>query len=426
MISFFSTSPRSSLFVSAHFCARRFGGTAARRASSFAEISEACAVLGVDVDCDPRQLKRTYRDLVRKHHPDAGGDEATMSRITVAYERLSGMSKSEREHFHALRAAYRGGTTTTTTSSTTGSGRAGQNRTGAGYTAYGASGSGGGGAQGFYAPPNDDYFAQRPTGQRGHYTYQQQGRRYGENPFSSTHPFAFHTQLRRAWTMPLSSILLRGIVVYLGLSIIFLLIYRQYRDWLHDDGWKMSESLARHEQLLELQRVRQEMNERIRAAREAAAAHNASVRAFVSRENDGTDYNTATSSQGQELRALEYARRRQMEMSEEVKGWPQFGDEKGRLIRRAQDPPGVVFFEPRKEDERFRQLRNLQSGRGWGGTQQGVGGFGDKGVLGEKPVVTTAGPSTPFAAPADVDLVSRINALLGGVSDGSQNTTRGA
>ncbi|PWU91158.1 hypothetical protein C4B63_45g124 [Trypanosoma cruzi] len=67
-----------------------------------------------------------------------------------------------------------------------------------------------------------------------------------------------------------------------------------------------------------------------------------------------------------------------MELGEEAKGWPQFTEDKGRLIRRAKDPPGVVFFEPRKEDLRYRQLRNMQTGREWSDKKQNAKNMSDK------------------------------------------------
>ncbi|RNF18081.1 chaperone protein DNAJ [Trypanosoma conorhini] len=425
-------------------CARRFAGGSARRAPTFAEVSEACSILGVEADCDQRQLKKIYRDLVRKHHPDAGGEEAAMSRITVAYDRLRGMSKMEKEQYKLQKDSYRGGSYyaarggSSTSSSSSGS----RYQTSAGYAAHNARAAHG--AQSFYDAQNGDFFRQGPMRSQGYYNYQQRRSSYAENPFSSSHPFGFYTQLRRAWSMPLSYILLRGLVMYLGLSILLLLAYRQYRDWLHDDGWKMSESLARYEQMSELHRLRQELNERVRAAREAAAARDPSVRVLVRPPDDDGDYNTLTTSRNRELRALEYARRRQMELGEEVKGWPQFGEDKGRLIRRAQDPPGVVFFEPRKEDLRSRQLRNMRVGREWSergrapttvGAKEpsGEGQAPDTNAAGGRGGVATTATATDAAsantdggdaAPAEAEAVSRVKSIIGVILGGAEKAAR--
>jgi hypothetical protein len=47
------------------------------------------------------ELKRTYKDLVMKHHPDRGGDNATMAQINAQYdkefERLQKMTNNKTE-----------------------------------------------------------------------------------------------------------------------------------------------------------------------------------------------------------------------------------------------------------------------------------------------------------------------------------------
>ncbi|EAN91988.1 hypothetical protein C3747_15g200 [Trypanosoma cruzi] len=456
-----STYQRSSLHFCTLLCARRFNASSPRRAPTFSEVSEACHILGVEVDCDQRHLKRVYRDLVRKNHPDAGGDEAMMSRITVAYDRLRGMSKIEREQFKLQKDTYRGGSYYATRAGASSSGSSSSSgyryQSPAGYGAYNTHASNG--TQGFYDSSFGEYFRQGPMRSQGFYNYQQRQQKYTENPFSSSHPFGFHAQLRRAWSMPVSSILLRGLVMYLGVSILLLLVYRQYRDWLHDDGWKMSESLARYEQISELHRLRQEMNERIRSTREAAAAQSPGARVFAALYDENRDYNSVVSSREKELRALEYARRRQMELGEEAKGWPQFTEDKGRLIRRAKDPPGVVFFEPRKEDLRYRQLRNMQTGREWSDKKQNAKNMSDKEPSNEghalaTPVATTqpgvttttkindstvnnaasntstastsknTGTSNGNTASVELDGITRIKKIIGDVFHNEQKATR--
>jgi hypothetical protein len=43
-------------------------------------------VLGVEPEATPEQAKSAYRELARRHHPDAGGDAETMSRINRAWQ----------------------------------------------------------------------------------------------------------------------------------------------------------------------------------------------------------------------------------------------------------------------------------------------------------------------------------------------------
>lgn len=47
-------------------------------------------VLGVEPDAPASFIRNAYRDLVKKHHPDAGGNPEEFKRITAAYKR--GMS----------------------------------------------------------------------------------------------------------------------------------------------------------------------------------------------------------------------------------------------------------------------------------------------------------------------------------------------
>lgn len=49
--------------------------------------------LGVPRDADKDAIKKAYRKLARKHHPDAGGDEAKFKEINEAYEVLSDEKK---------------------------------------------------------------------------------------------------------------------------------------------------------------------------------------------------------------------------------------------------------------------------------------------------------------------------------------------
>lgn len=46
-------------------------------------------VLGAAREATPDGLKRLYRDLTKRHHPDVGGDRASWDQLTLAYEILS-------------------------------------------------------------------------------------------------------------------------------------------------------------------------------------------------------------------------------------------------------------------------------------------------------------------------------------------------
>lgn len=47
------------------------------------------AELGLNKDADQETIKKTYQKLVKKHHPDRGGDEEQFKRIQAAYEVLT-------------------------------------------------------------------------------------------------------------------------------------------------------------------------------------------------------------------------------------------------------------------------------------------------------------------------------------------------
>jgi curved DNA-binding protein len=51
--------------------------------------------LGVDKNATQDDIKKAYRKLAAKHHPDRGGDTATFQEISVAYDTLSNPEKRE-------------------------------------------------------------------------------------------------------------------------------------------------------------------------------------------------------------------------------------------------------------------------------------------------------------------------------------------
>lgn len=52
-------------------------------------------ILGIDKNADQNQIKKAYRDLVKKHHPDRGGDPEHFKKINEAYEILKDPHKRE-------------------------------------------------------------------------------------------------------------------------------------------------------------------------------------------------------------------------------------------------------------------------------------------------------------------------------------------
>ena len=51
--------------------------------------------LGVDKSATPEDIKKAYRSLASKHHPDKGGDTAKFQEIQTAYATLSDPEKRQ-------------------------------------------------------------------------------------------------------------------------------------------------------------------------------------------------------------------------------------------------------------------------------------------------------------------------------------------
>jgi DnaJ-domain-containing protein 1 len=58
------------------------------------ERQQALAVLGLPPDATRQEIKRRYRELAKKYHPDRGGDQKEMRRIIAAYQLLMKSSPS--------------------------------------------------------------------------------------------------------------------------------------------------------------------------------------------------------------------------------------------------------------------------------------------------------------------------------------------
>jgi len=54
---------------------------------------EAAEILGVSLDASEEEIKRAYRRLALKYHPDRGGDRNKFEEITTAYNILMEYSK---------------------------------------------------------------------------------------------------------------------------------------------------------------------------------------------------------------------------------------------------------------------------------------------------------------------------------------------
>lgn len=68
--------------------ARTFWQSTANPARPLLERQQALAVLGLPPNATSQQIKRRYRVLAKRYHPDRGGDQREMQRIVAAYQLL--------------------------------------------------------------------------------------------------------------------------------------------------------------------------------------------------------------------------------------------------------------------------------------------------------------------------------------------------
>ncbi len=68
--------------------AQALWGSFANPVRPLLERQQALSVLGLPPNATRQQIKRRYRALAKKHHPDRGGDQQQMQRIIAAYELL--------------------------------------------------------------------------------------------------------------------------------------------------------------------------------------------------------------------------------------------------------------------------------------------------------------------------------------------------
>ena len=68
--------------------ARALWSSRANPVRPIVERQQALAVLGLPSDATRQEIKRRYRELAKKYHPDRGGDQKEMRRIIAAYQLL--------------------------------------------------------------------------------------------------------------------------------------------------------------------------------------------------------------------------------------------------------------------------------------------------------------------------------------------------
>eukprot|EP00758_Cryptobia_borreli_P003610 Tbor_TRINITY_DN3865_c0_g2::TRINITY_DN3865_c0_g2_i1::g.5634::m.5634 len=324
-------------------CQKRFQ---ASKPMSFSEISEALSIIGVSINFDEKELKSKYRTLVKAHHPDAGGTEEGMSKISVAYQKLSELSKKDKEYYERQKNSYN----PNNNKQWPGVHRSRTN----GFKTSPFEGSGTYDTQWEQKTEYAKAYAHARQQQQAHRARYGSGNPFSQNPFANSNT-SFSSFARNISGMPFPGILMRGFVAYLVISFCVAVIYRKYRERDHDDGWRMAESLSRHEQLQELNNIRRELRNRVDGNNEANGSPSTASSLFNGRGLGFAgplmhrDQYMQDMERLKEVKALESANRRQLELKMqelEMKGWPKVDPSKGYLWKNPMDPVGVVYFEP--------------------------------------------------------------------------------
>lgn len=248
----------------------RFFSTTRRPTAT--EVQEALTTLGVTLEMSERQWKSKYRSLVKEHHPDAGGNEALMTKITVAYNILSTLTPREKEEFSQWFRSAAGGYTRDNRASRRSSSRspADEKPKYAYASPYGQyyqdAEPGRAESQGPSKPRDENhpyaqkrhqqeafwsYYAKRSTTHNGN--FRTTGERSGvppRSPFSTNYFGMSHYQ--RARFMQSRSLILRGLAVYLFIISLGLLLFRMVRERKEAHDWRVQESTSRHERMLDL------------------------------------------------------------------------------------------------------------------------------------------------------------------------------
>ena len=331
-----------------NFCRRGFGnvsGGAARTASgatagpsasilyvsvrragfarpSHSDITAALSQMSVsmaDVQ-DAKGFRKTYLDLVRKHHPDTGGNIERMKSITTAHDLLMSLTDSERREYNQ-RAKY------TPSSSTTSSGnkyrQAQQARAQQTQQAYDF--------QDMYRRHYEDTgsFASRAN----HSTYQQQAQSNDPyNIFSGGARNAGHgafSKYRHDFKrLPFTVILFRSIAVYAVVVFAVIVFQRAADDYKNETGWRQANGLAKQDRLQQIYDSRSDFLERLKGRDLAQQLEKDRVR---------------------ERRVFDYASQRQQELSRmEFQSFPPLPPDgsMGSVFKVPADPLGVLYYEP--------------------------------------------------------------------------------
>jgi len=72
------------------------GGRGGGRPARDVDTTKLYESLGVEKSADAKEIKKAYRKLAVRHHPDKGGDETKFKEISAAYEILSDAEKREK------------------------------------------------------------------------------------------------------------------------------------------------------------------------------------------------------------------------------------------------------------------------------------------------------------------------------------------